>query len=181
MALPDAAPHKTRPHIGVVRLISAAFITLVAVILALAGTGGTYAFLSSSRPILLVPTSGATSATITAGTANLAVAGPSLDAKNLYPGEIRSTNITVSTSGTVALGLSVSAITGTRLTSFVASVAGGSCASTAPPVTAGALRATVSPGAPVTLCVRIGLAPDAPATSTGTTGTIVIEISGTQS
>jgi hypothetical protein len=175
------APHAARnPVPALAWLGKATAATTAALLLAVAGTSGTYALLSANRPIPLVPATGETSATIAAGTANLIITGGTVTFPDLYPGEVRNTAVVVSTTGTVPLQLGVSSISGTAPTMFTASIADGPCASNSPAVTSGPLTSTVTAATSATLCVRLGLASAAPASAAGTTSTIVINLLGSQ-
>ena len=174
------APPAAKPSAPATKLTKVAAGTAIAIVLAVIASNGSYAFLTASHTIPLVPATGSTSATITAGTANLLLSGATITAPNLYPGEVRPVNVSVSTSGTVPLTLGVSSISGTTSTTFTATVAPGPCANNLPAVTSGTIGNTVTPTTPATLCVRIGLAAAAPANTVGANGTIVINLIGTQ-
>ena len=153
---------------------------VVAIALALVATSGSYAFLSSSAPVKLLPGSDSTSVTLTAGTSGIAVSAPALDLTGFYPGLTRSADATVTASGSVSLALSVSSITGASATGFSVTIAPGLCAAKAPAVTTGSLGVTVAPGASTSICVTVGLATSAPASAINTSTTLSAVITGAQ-
>lgn len=161
-------------------IIKAAALLTGAIVIALIATNGTYAFLSSSHAVPLTTASGAPAVTISAGNSALAISGSDISAMNLYPGESRASEFSVSASGSVSLALSV-ASTGTSATGFTATVAKGTCASNSPGVASGSLGVILSPASSATVCVRVGLSVDAPANAVSTQGRIVVGITGAQS
>jgi len=153
---------------------------VVAIALALVATSGSYAFLSSSAPVKLLPGSDSTSVRLTAGTTSIAVSTPTLELTGFYPGLTRSADATVTVSGAVSLALSVSSITGTSTTGFSVTIAPGLCSAKAPAITTGSLGVTVAPGASTSICVTVGLATSAPATAINTSATLTAVITGAQ-
>lgn len=184
MTRPNAAhraPQSTiRSLLSFSYFVKATATLVIAIALALTATSGTYALLNSSRPVTLLPADAATSVTITAGTANLIVNAGTFSTADLYPGEVRALDVTVLTSGSVDLALSVASILGTAADGFTATVAGGSCATAASAVTIGVLGVTATPTTPASLCVRFGLATNAPTTRIGSNTTLTVNLSGAQ-
>jgi hypothetical protein len=153
---------------------------VVAITLALIATNGTYAYLSSSAPVKLLPGSDATKVSITAGTSGLALGTPGVDLAAFYPGLTRSGDMTVTASGTVGLALSVTSITGTSSTGFGVTIAPGLCSANGTAVTTGSLGVTVAPGASASLCVRVALATSSPASAINTGTALAVVITGAQ-
>ena len=153
---------------------------VVAIALALVATSGSYAFLSSSAPVTLLPGNDATSVRLTAGTAGLTVSAPALDLTGFYPGLTRSADASVTASGAISLALSVSSITGTGTTGFSVTIAPGLCSAKAPAVTTGSLGVTIAPGASTAICVTVGLATSSPASAINTSATLGAVITGAQ-
>lgn len=165
-----------------VRKLLAGSAALAAIlVVSLTAVGGTYAFLSSSQPIALVSSTGATSTTITAGTAALAVNGDTIAMTALYPGVSRSAEFVVTNTGDTQLSLNVDSIAGgTAANGLVASVAGAPCAAGAPSVATGPVSLTVAAKATATLCLTVGMAGAAPSAAQGLSSGLVVAITGTQ-
>jgi hypothetical protein len=84
---------------------------VVAIFLALFAANGTYAYLTSRPPLAVVPSSGATTATLSAGTASLTVSTPAAFAA-LYPGSISRQSVVVTNNGNITLSLTVGTLAG---------------------------------------------------------------------
>ncbi|TFB87205.1 hypothetical protein E3O44_08730 [Cryobacterium algoricola] len=143
--------------------------TTAAVILAVLGAGGSYAFLNTSAPV-----SAAT--TITSGTATVSVSPLSLPTTPLYPGATISAPVTVTNTGDVPLAIRVAGLTAPSPAIPVSSwltvgLAVGACPAVPAPSwsavvgttpAVAALGATVPVGASIVLCVSVALSYDAP-------------------
>jgi len=165
-----------------VRTMLAGSAALVAVLaLSLSAVGGTYAMLSSSQQVALVSSTGATSTTITAGTAAIAANGDTIQMTALYPGASRTAEFAVSNTGDTALAVSVDSISGlTAANGLTASVAGASCTAGAPSVASGPLSLTVPAKATATLCLTVAMSTAAPSTAQGLSSGLVVALTGTQ-
>ena len=163
------------------RLVRGSLMLFAAVVLALFGTGGTYALLSASASVM-------PATSITAGTASLAVSNAQTDVTNLVPGETRAGSFLVTNTGNAPLTLSVDAITGATaangLSVGVAASTNGTCSPSTAPVAGGSLGITLGAsgsGAETTvLCLVVGMAANAPASAMGITSSLAISIGGVQ-
>jgi hypothetical protein len=169
-----------KPRFSLLSLGAGAAVLLAGIVFSASAAGGTYAYLSSSQPVVLV-SGGATTATINAGTATLAVNADAISLANLYPGDARTSTITVTNTGSVSLALGVDSITGaTAANGLVATVAPGACPGTGTPVTAGPLGTTIAPAGSASICLAVGMATSAPATAQNTSSSIAVALTGTQ-
>lgn len=152
---------------------TAAAVTIGAIAVGLLGTGGTYAFLNASN-------TSDSAAVLTAGTAELSVTNPAAMA-GFYPGQTQWKTFTVTNTGHVTLGLSVTSTNVSNTTSELqARVAKGNCKSEPVGVASGALQQSVMPGKTVTLCLVVKLPAPADATAAGESATVTIKVLGTQ-
>ena len=169
-----------RAVFSVVGTLKACAVLVVALVLSLSVVGGTYATLSAAQPITLV-SGGAPSATITAGSADLAVSTGTIALTGLYPGVGRTAEFQVGNTGSTALAVAVVSITGpTTANGLVATVANGSCTAPGAAVASGPLGATVAPGGTAVVCLSVALPAAAPASAQGATTAVSIALSGTQ-
>jgi len=170
-----------RSALSLLGMAKAAAVIVVALVLSLSVVGGTYASLSASQSVVLVSSTGATNATITAGSADLAVNADAIALTGLYPGISRTAQFTVSNTGATGLALTLDSVAGiTAANGLTASVANGTCAAPGPAVTSGALGVTVAPAGSAVLCLSVGLPTTAPATAQGATSGLTVAISGRQ-
>ena len=170
-----------RSVFSVLGMVKAGVTLVVALVLSLSVVGGTYASLSASQSIALVSSSGATSTTITAGSADLSVSADAIALTGLYPGVARSAQFTVSNTGATNLALTLDSITGpTAANGLTATLASGTCAAPGAAVSSGALGVTVAPAASTTLCLSVALPLTAPSTAQGAASSLVVSISGRQ-
>jgi hypothetical protein len=153
---------------------------VVAIALALVATSGSYAFLSSSAPVKLLPGNDAVNVRLTAGTSSITISSPALDFTGFYPGLTRAGDATVTAAGAVNLSLSVASTTGTSASGFSVTVAPGLCSANAAAVASGPLGIIVAPGSTAAVCVRVGLATSSPATAVNTSTALSAVISGAQ-
>jgi len=153
---------------------------VVAITLALLATTGSYAYLTSSAPVKLLPGGNAGNVTITAGTASLAVTSAEVNLAALYPGVTRSGDVTVAATGTVGLALSISSTTGTSTTGYSITVAPGLCSANRAAVATGSIGVTVVPGTPTSLCVRVELSTSSPASAVNKSTPLTVVIAGAQ-
>lgn len=160
--------------------------TAIAVVLAVAGSGATYAILSSNT--VAMP-----STAITAGTATINVSTPAAFTL-LTPGVVQARSVTVTNTGNTALGLTVesASFSGTLAASTnVALLSGavtcdgasGTTVWTRTPAAAptGSIGVTLAAGASTTLCLTMTVASDAPATAAKTSMNASITLGGKQS
>lgn len=179
-----------RFSLSIPTIIKATLVMVVAVCLAVLATGGTYAYLNSSRPVVIAGTSG-TTATLTSGTSGLIVTtAPAAFGATFYPGVTQSADFAVSATGSADLALSVSSITGQGANGLVVTVAAAPCSAGAAGIASGALGITAiaplvydavnTPASIMLLCLTVTMPANAPATAVGTTTPIAITISGVQ-
>jgi hypothetical protein len=165
--------------------LSGAVATAIAVVLAVAGSGATFAILSSNT--VAMP-----STAITAGTATVDVTSPAAFTL-LTPGVVQGRSVTVTNTGNAALGLTVESATfsGTLAASTnVALLSGavtcdgasGTAVWTRTPATTptGPIAITLAAGASTTLCLTMTVAPDAPATAANSSMNASITLGGKQ-
>lgn len=156
------------------RLSKLSLMFVGAIIVGLIGTGGSYAFLTSTA-------SAAPSATLTAGTATLAVtASENVSLTNIYPGQTLRGQFTVSNTGDTSLVLSVTSITGTTTANgLVAGLDAGACSAASTQTTTGNIGATLAKGTSTLVCLTVSMPTNAPASAIGVTSSIVANITGT--
>jgi hypothetical protein len=158
-------------------MLSLALSAGVAVIIAVAGAGGTFAFLNSGTQ--------SAGATVVSGSATMAVTSPlSLPTTALYPGVTISGSGTVKNTGTVPLRLRFAGLTqSTSVNAFTSALTIGaaigsspsSCATGFSPswtatfaaVAPQEIAVTLAPGASAVVCVSVSLPNAAPATANG--------------
>ena len=180
------------------RLLRATLAVAGGIVLALVTVAGSYAYLSASTTV--------PGGTISAGSANFTIStGSAVALTGLYPGATTYGSYTLTNTGDVPLGLSVTTFTVTPATVFASAVvidlamhpAGTTCASAAysqvshtGSATTGALagplpsRDRYTPGAATpsrTLCVRATLPANAPDGAKATSGSFAVVIRGVQS
>lgn len=174
------APER-RPVFSVLGLIKTGAVLAVALVLSLSVVGGTYASLSGSQSIALVSSNGATSTTISAGSADLTVSGDAISLSGIYPGVTRTAELTVGNSGATSLALTVDSVAGTTAANGLsATVARGTCATGAPAITSGSLGVTLAPAASTVVCFTVAMPTTAPASAQSLSSTITVSISGVQ-
>jgi hypothetical protein len=170
-----------RPVFSVFGAVKAGAVLVVALVLSLSVVGGTYASLSAGQSIALVSSTGATSTTISAGSADLTVSGDAISLSGIYPGVTRTAELTVGNSGATSLALAVDSIAGpTAANGLTATVARGTCAAGAPAITSGSLGVTLAPAASSVVCLTVAMPTTAPATAQSVSSTITVSISGVQ-
>lgn len=157
------APGKQAP--ATTRLFRASVVVGGATVLALLGTGASYALLDSAA--LAVPAS-----SVVAGTASLSIANqPSMATMtDLSPGRTIYGAFTVTNTGDVPLELSVQSITGSTgsdgLTAGIAAAASGACPGAAAPVASGSIGVTLeksgSAGDAEVLCLAVTMSTSSP-------------------
>jgi hypothetical protein len=175
----DAQPRRSVFSLwGIARATGA---LLVALVLSLSAVGGTYASLSAAQPIALVSSTGATSTTITAGSADLTVSGETISLTGLYPGLTRTAQFTVSNTGVTALALTLDSISGpTAANGLTATLAAGTCAAPGAAVSAAPLGATVASAGSTAVCLTVAMPTTAPAGAQSQQTALVVSISGRQ-
>lgn len=182
------------PFLRVPSLLTTAAALAVAVVLAVAGAGGTYALWSTQRSV--------PGGVITTGSAALAVTGATtMSMGQLYPGQTSSGELVVTNTGTVPLRLRVDALsspaatagspdqalaaaltmrlwasTGTGCTTLPVTPAWTGKAGAAP----GELGLVLNPGAAQSLCSALTLDPDTPSTAQGATTSVTLVLGGVQ-
>lgn len=165
--------------------LSGAVATAIAVVLAVVGSGATFAILSSNT--VAMP-----STSITAGTATINVSTPSAFTL-LVPGTAQGRSVTVTNTGNAALTLTVESATfsGTLAGSTNVALlsdavtcdgASGNTVWTRTPATTptGSIGVTVAAGATTTLCMTMTVAADAPASAAKTSMNASITLGGKQ-
>jgi hypothetical protein len=178
----DAPSFPSGRRFSAQRLLIAALVAATALVLSLSAVGGTYAYLSSSQSIALVSSTGATSTTITAGTAELSVNGDAISMTALYPGATKTAEFTVTNTGTTGLVISVDSITGpTTANGLTATVARGTCASAGPAVASGSLGLTLAAQGSSAVCLSVAMPTTAPASAQGVASSLSVSLTGTQS
>lgn len=179
-----------RSSFSLATIIKSIFVMLVAVCLAVLATGGTYAYLNSSKPVTVTGASG-TTATLTSGSSGLVVvSAPAAFGASFYPGITQSVDFSVSAIGSADLALSIESITGQGTNGLVVSVAPAACSAGAGAITSGSLGVTAiapvvydavnTPASVVPLCLTVAMSESAPASAAGSTTSIVVTISGVQ-
>lgn len=175
----DAA--QRRRTFSLIGLVKAAAVLVVALVLSLSVVGGTYASLSSIQSIALVSANGATSTTISAGSADLTVSGDAISLTGIYPGIGRTAEFTVGNSGATSLALTVDSVAGTTAANgLTATVARGTCATGATAITSGPLGVTLAPAASTVVCLTVAMPTTAPATAQAVSSTVTVSVSGVQ-
>jgi hypothetical protein len=179
----DVAPPRARFSLRTA--LAALATTLLAVVIALVATSGTYAYLASSQTIALLPATGSTTATIKAGSSGLVTGGAAIALTGLYPGSpVQSADFTVASTGVSPQDLTFTTTGATVANGLTVQVAPGTCASGGTPITAGAVG-TVNPAATVALCLRVGMSIDTPLAAAGSPSvpappaSITITVTGT--
>jgi hypothetical protein len=159
-------------------MASVAVASVVAIILAVLGAGGSYAYLNASAPV-------ASTSSITSGTATLTVSTLTLPTSLLYPGATISAPVTVTNTGDVPLALRIAGFTPpTPATTLSASLSIGLFVGVCPAVPAPTWSALLSStpvvtslgktlpiGGSTVLCVSVTLPLSAPATTLGQSAT----------
>ena len=175
----DALPRRSVPWL--IGMLKTAAVLVVALVLSLTVVGGTYATLSSNQPIALISSTGATSATITAGSADLTVNADTIALTGLYPGITRSAQFTVGNTGSATLALSLDSVSGlTAANGLGVTVASGPCSAPGAPTTSGDLAVTVAPTVSAVLCLAVSMPTTAPASAQGAVTSVAVAISGRQ-
>ncbi|MFS0865863.1 hypothetical protein AB3M83_00830 [Microbacterium sp. 179-B 1A2 NHS] len=181
------AARRARRTSRATRMVQGALGAALVTVLGILGGGGTFALWNSSA-------AAGAQATITAGTAQLALTGQAPAATGLYPGRTVYAVTTVSNTGSVPLALSLTAtgaateftrallITAAPTTSAADCTAGRVTDSRSAAVgTAADLGLSLAPGATRQLCLGVGLPADAPASTAGAATTaLAFTLSGTQ-
>ena len=168
-----------KPRFSLLSLGLSALVLTTAIVFSISASGGTYAYLSASQPVVLF--NGSTTATITAGTATLTVNSDTIGFANLYPGDSRSATITVGNTGVTALALSIAPITGPSTENgLTAAVAPGTCPGTSAGVPSGPLGVTLAPGASAPVCLAVGMSTTAPSAAQSLGTTVTVALTGTQ-
>jgi predicted ribosomally synthesized peptide with SipW-like signal peptide len=161
----------------------------VAIALSVLAAGGTYAYLNSSRPVSVSPSTGS-SATIQSGTSGLVASSNPIAFSGLYPGITQAADFSVTASGSADLMLSVTSITGQGVNGLAITVAPGTCAAPGTAIAAGSLGvkavaattydAVTTPASTVPLCLVVSMLASAPASAAGTTTSLVVNLTGDQ-
>jgi hypothetical protein len=166
-------------------VLSGVIATVIAVILAVAGSGATFAILSS-QTVAMPATS------ITAGTAAINVSKPSAFTL-LMPGAAQARSVTVTNTSDTALDLTVESATFTGTLAASTTVALRSNAATCDATSgtaiwtrtpastpSGAIGVRLAAGATTTLCLTMTVAADAPASAAASTMAASITVGGKQ-
>lgn len=176
--------HRATQGFGVRAALASAAAILAGILLAVAGTSGSYALWNSAAPIAdATITSGSLNITVKygAGTAGATAAIPTAAWSSMLPGDFVGQEITVANTGNIAATMSARL---TATTPYEIRVAPGTCPSTLLTTTAlttSALNYGTMPGGTNTVaCVQVLLPTTAAAGVQGTSSAFTVTITGAQ-